>query len=48
MPTVGTGKNAKHYDYSPAGVKAAKKDAASKGLPIKMRKLSDSKPKKGK
>lgn len=36
MPTVGTGKQAKEFPYTPAGIAAAKKEAKRTGQPLKM------------
>ena len=36
MPQVGTGKNAKHYPYTPAGMSSARKAAKQSGMPMKM------------
>lgn len=36
MPRVGKGKTAKHFDYSPKGVAAAKAEAKKTGQPMKM------------
>ncbi len=41
MPKVGD----KHYGYDKKGIAQAKKDAAKKGLPLQMRKLSAGKKK---
>lgn len=34
MPTVGTGKNAKYFPYTPKGEAAAKKAQAATGMPM--------------
>lgn len=39
MPTVGTGKNAKHFPYTAAGRAAAKKEAAKTGKNVEEKKM---------
>ena len=47
MPKVGTGKNARHYPYTPAGERAARQDASRTGQPMKRKSLPKP-PRKGK
>lgn len=47
MPTVGSGKGAKHFSYGVAGEKAAKAEAKRTGRKILVKKARGHKAKKG-
>lgn len=49
MPTIGTGKKAQHFPYTPAGEKAATEKAMATGQKMQMRpKKKKKKPNRGK